>query len=51
MGVAFPVASVTIRHAWDVERAVRAAELRLMRRTAGLDDWRHRADIIDVRPV
>jgi hypothetical protein len=50
MGVPFPVACVTIRHAWDAERALRAAELRLMRRTAGLDDWRHLADRVDVEP-
>jgi hypothetical protein len=48
LGVPFPVARVTIRHAWDRERAVRAAELRLMRRTAGFDDWHHIANSVEV---
>lgn len=51
LGVPFPVASVMIRYARDAERAVRAAELKLLRRTAGIDDWSHLADTIEVEPL
>lgn len=43
MGVSFPVASITVRHARSAARARRAAELRLMRRR-NVDDWRLCAD-------
>ena len=43
LGVPFPVALIDVRRARDVNRAVRAAELRLIRRM-GLEDWRERAD-------
>ena len=50
LGVPFPVASVDVRRARDAGRAVRAAELRLTRRI-GLDDWRERADAVEVEAL
>jgi hypothetical protein len=47
LGVPFPVASIDVRRARDPERAVRAAELRFIRRI-GLEDWRERADTVEV---
>ncbi len=47
LGVPFTVAMVEVRRARDAERAIRAAELRYLRRS-GLDDWRYRADTIEV---
>ncbi len=47
LGVPFPVAFIDVRRARDAGRAIRAAELRLSRRF-GLDDWRERADAVDV---
>jgi 1,2-phenylacetyl-CoA epoxidase PaaB subunit len=49
-GVSFPVASIDIFHARDAERAMRAAELRFMRRS-GLDSWHYRADTIEITPA
>jgi hypothetical protein len=49
-GVSFPIASVDICHARDAERAMRAAELRFMRRS-GLDSWHYRADTIEITPT
>ncbi len=50
LGVPFPVALIDVRSARGPERAIRAAELRLIRRF-GLDDWRERADAVDVETV
>jgi hypothetical protein len=50
LGVRFPVALIDVRRARDPSRAIRAAELRLIRRI-GLEDWRERADTVDVEPV
>jgi len=50
LGVPFPVAFLDVRRARDPERAIRAAELRLMRRI-GLADWRERADTVEVEAV
>ena len=50
LGVPFPVAFVDVRRARDAGRAIRAAELRLARRI-GLEDWRERADIVEVEAV
>ena len=47
LGVPFPVALIDVRRARDASRAVRAAELRLIRRM-GLEDWRERADTVEV---
>ena len=47
LGVRFPVALIDVRRARDASRAVRAAELRLIRRM-GLEDWRERADTVEV---
>ena len=47
LGVPFPVALIDVRRARDANRAVRAAELRLIRRM-GLEDWRERADTVEV---
>jgi hypothetical protein len=47
LGVPFPVALIDVRRARDAHRAVRAAELRLIRRM-GLEDWRERADTVEV---
>jgi hypothetical protein len=46
LGVPFQIASIEIRRARDISRAVRAAELRLARRT-GVDDWHERADTVE----
>ena len=50
LGVPFPVAFIEVRRARDPNRAIRAAELRLARRI-GLDDWRERADTVEVEAV
>jgi hypothetical protein len=50
LGVPFPVAFIDVRRARDAERAVRVAELRLIRRF-GLGDWRERADAVEVADV
>ena len=50
MGVPFPVATIQVRHARDPERAVRAAELKLIRRN-GLGDWHDRADRFEIEHV
>lgn len=47
LGVPFPVGSVAIARARDAERALRAAEIRFARQY-GLDDWRERADRVEV---
>jgi hypothetical protein len=47
LGVPFPVALIEVRRARDAGRAIRAAELRLIRRI-GLEDWRERADTVEV---
>ena len=49
LGVPFPVAAINVRRARDSERAIRAAELRLMRRNG--QDWRERADTVEVEAV
>jgi hypothetical protein len=46
-GVPFPVASITVRYARTIERAQRAAELRLRRRRH-IEDWRMCADALEV---
>ena len=50
LGVPFPIASIDVRRARDAERAIRAAELRFIRRI-GLVDWRERADTVEVEAV
>ena len=50
LGVRFPVFTTEVRRARDMSRAIRAAELRFLRRS-GLDDWRYRADAVDVEPA
>lgn len=50
LSVPFPVALIEVRRARDRGRAIRAAELRLMRRI-GLEDWRERADTVEVEAV
>jgi len=50
LSVPFPVALIEVRRARDPGRAIRAAELRLIRRF-GLDDWRERADAVEVEAV
>ena len=47
LGVQFPVFSTEIRRARNIKRAVRAAELRFLRRS-GLDDWHYRADTVEI---
>jgi hypothetical protein len=47
LGVPFPVASITVRYARSIERAQRAAELRLLRRRH-VDDWRMCADALEI---
>ena len=47
LGLPFPVALIDVRRARDANRAVRAAELRLIRRM-GLENWRERADTVEV---
>jgi hypothetical protein len=49
LGVPFTVASFVVRRARTVERAQRAAELRLMRRRH-LPDWRLCADALKIEP-
>jgi len=46
MGLPFPIASMEVRDARDVDRALRAAELRFSRHY-GMD-WRMRADVEEV---
>jgi hypothetical protein len=46
-GVPFPVASFTVRHAKSLERAQRAAELRLVR-PRNVANWRMCADALEV---
>ena len=48
-GMSFPVASISVRHARSLERALRAAEIRLVR-LYGVEDWRARADDVAVEP-
>jgi len=43
LGLSFPIASVEVRRARDVDRALRAAELKFSRRYG--TDWRMRADV------
>lgn len=50
LGVRFPIASVDVSRARDAGRAKRAAELRFLRRS-GLEDWRYRADAVEVEPA
>jgi hypothetical protein len=45
MGVPFTVASIVVRNARTIDRAQRAAQLRLMRRRH-VDDWRQCADAL-----
>jgi hypothetical protein len=47
LGVSFTIASVHIRRARNLERAMRAAELRFTRRTC-FADWRERADKTEI---
>ena len=49
LGLRFPIASMEVRRAHDVDRALRAAELRFSRRY-GMD-WRMRADVREVEAV
>ena len=49
LGVRFPIASIEVRRARDLDRARRAAELRFSRRF-GLD-WRMRANVEEVEAV
>src|SRR4051794_19709019 len=49
MDLRFPIASVEVRHARDVDRALRVAELKFSRHY-GID-WRMRADVRDVEAV
>ena len=46
-GVPFPVALIEVRRARDRARALRAAELKFIRRR-GLDDWHDQADAVEV---
>ena len=46
LGLSFPIASVEVRRARDVDRALRAAELEFSRRY-GMD-WRVRADVREI---
>ena len=50
LGVPFPVALIDVRRARGPERAIRAAQLRLMRRV-GLEHWRQRADTVEVEAL
>jgi hypothetical protein len=50
LGVPFPVAFIEVRLARDPGRAIRAAELKFARRI-GLDDWRERADTIEIETL
>ena len=50
IGVPFPVALIDVHRARDAGRAMRAAELRFMRRR-GLDDWHDHADSVHVEAV
>lgn len=50
LGVQFPITSIDVRRARDVGRALRAAELRFLRRS-GLEDWHYRADIVEIEPA
>jgi hypothetical protein len=49
MGVPFTVASIVVRNARTIDRAQRAAQLRLMRRRH-VDDWRQCADALMIDP-
>ncbi len=49
-GVRFPIALIDVRRARDAARAIRAAELKFLRRS-GLDDWHYRADTVEAEPV
>jgi hypothetical protein len=49
LGLRFPIASVEVRHARDVDRALRVAELKFSRHY-GID-WRMRADVREVEAV
>ena len=50
LGVPFPVACINVHRARDAKRAIRAAELRLTRRI-GVEDWRERADTVEVEAM
>jgi hypothetical protein len=50
LGVRFPIATVEVRRARDAARAIRAAELRYLRRS-GPEDWHHRADAVEIEPA
>jgi hypothetical protein len=47
LGVPFTIASIDIRRARNLERALRAAELRFSR-MHGLTNWRERADKAEI---
>jgi hypothetical protein len=48
LGLHFPVASINVRHARSLERALRAAEIKFTRLYG--EDWRVRADAVAVEP-
>ena len=50
LGVPFPVAFIEVRRARDPGGEIRAAELKLARRI-GVEDWRERADTVEVEVV
>ncbi|WFT79479.1 MULTISPECIES: hypothetical protein [unclassified Methylobacterium] len=50
MGVPFAVGTVEITRARDPQRAERAAALRFARQH-GIEDWRERADRIELTPL
>ncbi|UYW26127.1 hypothetical protein [Methylorubrum extorquens] len=49
LGVPFRVGFVEISRARDPERALKAAEIRFAR-SRGVNDWRERADTVDLAP-
>ena len=49
LGLPFEIAAIDVRNARDPERALKAAELKF-ERWSGIEDWRLRADVVNVDP-